>query len=648
MHADQGPPCRSDADADVLADYVLALLRHDGDADTVRELCEAEIPDFLKEDSAIFVRDVFDALRYQSYLGKAAPPRGMAYMPVPRSSKLSSDDVRMTGATVEIPNAARKRSYAERDDGLPYGALHGDVYERSFKYPRRGHISRHDMHDGRGAFMNRVMSPQSRVLPVSHWPMVSNAPSGAAFSGQNDPMTGHFTAQAMGLGMPSWTPPVTLHTSRPRCHDYDIRGFCSRGNACQFEHGQNSIYLSPEVQLDEYDPTRAALASGGRGRGGLNSNGHAANGRWNFTRPGVSATPQGTAVRPSRRGGRAEFSSDRPRFDKSNTTILVENIPDEKFDEDEIRGFFSGFGQIISLTMQAYKRLAIVKYDSWDAANAAYTSPKVIFDNRFVKVYWYSNPESLPQPPPIARNKPMAKTSNSNLSKPSITSEVDLDEIADRQQQAQKAHEEKAKRRHEMELARKALEERQAAQAEDKQKLLDQIAAKTKVSQNAPSQETHFVKPLSQTEALKAQLAALEAEARSLGLDPSLDADKVWASGARMRGRGAYRGRANYIPRGQRGAYRGRGGYPSTATAAYKIDNRTKSVALKGVDFREPERDEGLKQYLLVGFMTSSRWCSIIDFLGYWRIHICRHHRRKGCDNFQGSLCGREIRAKQQ
>jgi RNA-binding protein 26 len=40
---------RSDADADVLADYVLALLRHDGDIDTVRRLCEEEIPDFLKE-----------------------------------------------------------------------------------------------------------------------------------------------------------------------------------------------------------------------------------------------------------------------------------------------------------------------------------------------------------------------------------------------------------------------------------------------------------------------------------------------------------------------------------------------------------------------------------------------------------------------
>ena len=41
--------CSSDADADVLADYVIALLRHDADVDTIRKLFEEEIPDFLRE-----------------------------------------------------------------------------------------------------------------------------------------------------------------------------------------------------------------------------------------------------------------------------------------------------------------------------------------------------------------------------------------------------------------------------------------------------------------------------------------------------------------------------------------------------------------------------------------------------------------------
>jgi len=36
-------------DADVLADYVLALLKHDGDEKEIRKLCETELPDFLKD-----------------------------------------------------------------------------------------------------------------------------------------------------------------------------------------------------------------------------------------------------------------------------------------------------------------------------------------------------------------------------------------------------------------------------------------------------------------------------------------------------------------------------------------------------------------------------------------------------------------------
>lgn len=40
---------RSDADSDVLADYVIALLKHDDNQENVRKLCEKEIPDFLTE-----------------------------------------------------------------------------------------------------------------------------------------------------------------------------------------------------------------------------------------------------------------------------------------------------------------------------------------------------------------------------------------------------------------------------------------------------------------------------------------------------------------------------------------------------------------------------------------------------------------------
>jgi hypothetical protein len=85
----------SDADPDVLADYVLALLRHDGDIDTRRQRCEAEIPYFLKEGSTIFVRDVFDAIHYKSYLPEAPPripPATFALAPPTTSYYVSDED----------------------------------------------------------------------------------------------------------------------------------------------------------------------------------------------------------------------------------------------------------------------------------------------------------------------------------------------------------------------------------------------------------------------------------------------------------------------------------------------------------------------------------------------------------------------------
>ena len=109
-----------------------------------------------------------------------------------------------------------------------------------------------------------------------------------------------------------------------------------------------------------------------------------------------------------------------------------------------------------------------------------------------------------------------------------------------------------------------------------------------------------------QTEALRAQLAALEQEASQLGINPDENHDDAssWTLRGRGRGRG-FRGRGSFAPRAIRGGYgyRGRGGIVESrhaAYAAYSLDNRPKIVALSGVDFTIPENDEALRQYLFV------------------------------------------------
>ncbi|KAH8804969.1 hypothetical protein F5884DRAFT_797965 [Xylogone sp. PMI_703] len=616
----------SDADADVLADYVLALLRHDGDEDAVRQLCEAEMPDFLKEDSSIFVRDVFNAIHYKSYLPGAPQPQApLSTLNPPTGPSVQQIQPQFHGnlgappAPMGSHSNSRKRTYNDHADIGGFGQPDGGG-GRQYKQARRGAFP-----GGRGNRYDDYNGARSRPqLQQGFQPGgLSGSASGIPTFDPSNPLAAVLAMQqAMGLpvpGMPSFPSGAggAPAVKKQRCRDYDTKGFCARGNNCMYEHGVDSIYVPPGTDTDEYDPSNSALMSGFEVAPGIaseNFRGDRGRGRGKGQR-GDRGGPSGRG-----RGGRAEFSSDRPNFDKSKTIIVVENIPEEKFSEEAVREFFSQFGNIAEVTMKQYKRLALIKYDDWEAANSAYSSPKVIFDNRFVKVYWYKNPESLPQPP--SSKTPANGIANGghdgagNISgRATSEPQIDIEEFSRKQQEVQKAHEEKMRKKQEMETARKELEKRQEEllrnQAEEKRRLLERLAAKTGTStssnttQDGEATVATGEKTSAQTEALKAQLAALEAEAKSLGIDPSASEDASWSSRGRGRGRGAIRGRGTYFPSRSRGGYRGRGGFAYGGAGAYKLDNRTKKVSVTGIDFTNPEKDESLRQYLLgVGEFT--------------------------------------------
>ena len=311
------------------------------------------------------------------------------------------------------------------------------------------------------------------------------------------------------------------------------------------------------------------------------------------------------------RKNRADFSSSGPNFDRSNTTIVVEQIPEEKFDEQSVRDFFTEFGAITGVTMMPYKRLALVKYDNYFSAKSAYESPKVIFDNRFVKVYWYK-PDTLPKAPPA--NGQHQSAASPSQDEPAF----DEEKFKQDQEIAQKKLDEKKAALKGQEEKRQALqkqkEELAARQAEEKKKLMEKLAAKGQTVDldmndnhdaeipNGKEEVKKDDKASEKTRALRAQLASLEAEAKSLGLDTALSdttTSSSWAPRGRGRGRG-YRGgydpsfRASYRGRGSfRGVPGGRGG------GAYNLDNRPKKVAVSGVQW-DTEKDEALRQHLLV------------------------------------------------
>ncbi|OAX78262.1 hypothetical protein ACJ72_07433 [Emergomyces africanus] len=714
----------SDADSDVLADYVLALICSDAPDEDIRKASVENLEDFLKENTADFVDEIFarynpkkpapvhakvqaspqqptpPAVTATTPVAHAAPPPSQPHpshssMPFAPLQPMTLETTSMTpfghgGTVVSPPNQPNRGGGFEGGAGAGAGASNNFSRKRAFNEgPQAGeeydsHYNRADRPfksmrgrrggAGRGDSRMLANNNNNNSNNINNNTNIGMARMGSAhltqqqhqqqqqatggFQGMppagfppfnpNDPIAAMMTLQAMGFpqlpGMPplpqlplptgatgpnqpsaavGGSPPPPPASIPQRCRDYDTQGFCVLGSTCPYQHGTDRL-VAP-TRDDEYDPTNSNIvmdrprssgatngqSSAGPSRGG--DRGGRGRGRGRGDRGGFTGP----------RRNRADFSQVGPNEDKSITTIVVEQIPEDKFDESTVRDFFSEFGNIVEVTMQPYKHLALVKYDTWAAARSAWSSTKAIFDNRFVKVYWYkpgskadTNGAGGPHhPPPHPHNKPDEKP-------------FDQEEFEKQQAEAQRVHEEKMKKRRETEEARLALEKQKEdllrRQQEEQAKLLQRLGSHPHPPETTPDDGTNGPSPATadsplhadenvseQTKSLRAQLAALEAEAKSLGLDPALS-DSQYPPRGRGRGWGGYRGArgGTFAPRGRGGydpsfrggvggGYRGRGAAPSRGRGGVlRLDNRPRRVAVSGVEFNA-ERDEALRQFLL-------------------------------------------------
>ncbi|KAI9737842.1 MAG: hypothetical protein M1834_009211 [Cirrosporium novae-zelandiae] len=603
----------SDADSDVLADLVLALVLPSPDSsvsiqseEQTKKITIENLQDFLGDNTEIFVNEIFNTFgsKPQSQQASSEKP---AVPPLPLSSVPNGDANNVMASTIGI---GRKRSYNDRDEGGGYQDSHYNRGERSNKQMRKGRGGRGDFFGSRGGRQFGAMPDASSYSNTQHnsfHPGMHQPRSGLPFD-PNDPVAAVLAMQAMGFpppplpGMspypqsnasPNFPPSgANMPGARPkqRCHDYDTMGFCARIPLCPYEHAP-----------DEYDPATANLVMDVR------KSSNSADGSSNREPRDGNERGRGRGRGRGDHGGglnrrtRADFSQTGPNHDQSITTVVVEQIPEDKFDEQHVREFFAEFGNITEVSMQPYKRLALVRFEDYVAAKRAYNSPKAIFDNRFVKVYWY---------------KPDGQSSNTNGARksgsPSTTTDkkdqmpFDKEEFEKQQAEAQRIHEEKMKKKKANEEAKAALEKKRnellKKQQEEKAKLMEKLAERNGgtasldvgMSESDNANDTNNSKPTAQTQALRAQLAALEAEAKSLGIDPNAPVE-TFSSRGRGRGRGLYRSRANFLPRG-RGGFRGR--TAPIGMGVRRLDNRPKSVAINGVEF-DTAKEVALKEFIV-------------------------------------------------
>lgn len=326
--------------------------------------------------------------------------------------------------------------------------------------------------------------------------------------------------------------------------------------------------------------------------------------------PPQRPTRGGRANRGQRGHGRGTFRGDahalRPD-QRSDKTLVVEKIPEDKLSLDAVNTWFKKFGTVTNVAVDARSSKALVSFSAHAEAHVAWKSEEAVFGNRFVKVFWHRpmaghgevGTKALAASAPLVANLSKPETTGSTSSSPApkpapkkappsaaVTALAEKQRLLDSQIAEQKqlmgslSTASADEKKDIMARLRKLGEEMKSqsstpapststadTHADGQDTAMAQLDKELDVHATTEGQET--------TEELKATLEKLKAEAASLGISegeashPSQPAYR----GYRGRGRASYRG---YQPRG---AFRG--GPPR---GSMKLDNRPKKLLIKGTD----------------------------------------------------------------
>ncbi|KAG8220113.1 hypothetical protein J3R82DRAFT_1133 [Butyriboletus roseoflavus] len=445
-----GPIC--DAEPAALAEYVLALLKHNLPELEMRKELTSQLEEFLEKEGPSFIDTLFTVLRTKSYLPyTTSPPPSQssssnphptdAGIPIPLDSLLSNNS--------PSPERGQKRTHADDDRDAHHPA----------KGPRLtvdGQFSRYS--SGRDALSTGQWGPRNdRHGPVNG--------AGPAVNGQR---------------IQTYQPP---DQRRGVCRDYHNNGYCARGALCKYSHGDDAFVPSQLFAMGApgpmpflpmfpngampfgivgpgttYDPHEARMDMRPSGNM-MGINGRAlpprplllsrtqedssqtarASGElpviqdltpqipedpttassqlpppsqdgstWMQSAPlpqqpqpmdvdtGASSqnirTGSGGARGGFRGGGRGTFSGDAQSFRperRNDKTLVVEKIPEDKLSLDAVNTWFKRFGTVTNVAIDARTAKALVSFSDHSEAHAAWKSEDAVFGNRFVKVFWH-------------------------------------------------------------------------------------------------------------------------------------------------------------------------------------------------------------------------------------------------------------------
>lgn len=610
-----------------MSDYVLALLKHDGSDETLQASLQEQLEDFLAEQTKPFVEKAFVALRSQSYLPKNAV----------QTSNANSQDVPSTSI-----GSSRKRSADDEGRQSPAKTFRdgesGEGQKRDRRTPSDGSFRQDGNRQNRPRqmcrdFHQRGFCNRGDSCKFDHsLPQQPSTETNGGFN-MNPPM--------MGMQMPPQYMNQPFGFPQNQQHGGPNNSFMGMGP--QFAMGGHSMGWNG-AQGGMVPPPPQELYQGPPPVDGTQNGASQGEGNDLFARMDPNASHRGDfghrGGRGARGGGRGGAHGGRGAFEKkqtSNTTLVIENVPVENLELVKVNEYFKKFGTITNIQIDVDSKKALVSYSQPAEAKAAHSSPEVIFNNRFVKVYFQRLDEPLtkpaehvaptPKPAPGPALKSNFVPGQNKFVRRNLASEKakeiqeaaqkKLDGLMSEQKEIMtkltgggaSADEKKTL------MARFGTLEGEIKQAtEEVRAAVSGAASSTNGVSNAPSasqlKEQRDLKQREQldrelealkngggegstTEELKETLAKLKAEAEQLGIDA-----EGGAVGAEGGFRGGYRGRARGAP--YRGASRGFG-YPSYrggrggATinrASMSLDNRPSKLHITEIPDNEEHRSK--------------------------------------------------------
>ncbi|KAG0330808.1 hypothetical protein BG000_011447, partial [Podila horticola] len=277
-----------EADPGMLADYIIALLKHDKPMPELQPLMLSQLEDFLNEATSAFVETLFSALDSKSYLGStheeatSAPSEPAAERETQQREGRSSASKHHRGDSDHSDNEDRSFKHARRhgdDEDRDSHPRHRDYSpsrpsgEDRYNNNRRGAASQPQfsasLQSGRSSDFGSNDSdrrtarqpyhPQKDVRPgFNNGNSINDLRQQWNSNGNNGPQHPssrnqfHDRAQWGGRGgRGGGTSSLGYGQDRPkrqRCRDYDEpsiveKGFCMRGDLCPYDHGEDRIVV---------------------------------------------------------------------------------------------------------------------------------------------------------------------------------------------------------------------------------------------------------------------------------------------------------------------------------------------------------------------------------------------------------------------